>query len=93
MYYYTSKKILRYWFWFRFDAITQLRNRSTYAFLGNQFWRLSASGIEEGFPQSIESVWGIRGSIDAALTYGDITDLFKVSYTSKDRNLIYELLR
>ena len=70
---------------YRFDAVTQLINGSTYAFVDRQFWRLTNDGAEEGFPQSIQSVWGIPGTIDAALTIRERTDIFQVSRNIKKK--------
>ncbi|CAK8672150.1 unnamed protein product [Clavelina lepadiformis] len=63
----------------RFDAITRLTNGSTYAFLGQEFWRLNDQGADKGYPQKTASVWNIRGKIDAALSYNGYTDIFQGS--------------
>lgn len=55
-----------------------LSNGSTFAFKEGQFWKLNDKGMEKGYPQSISSQWGIRGKVDAALTYGRFTDFFQV---------------
>uniref|UniRef100_H2ZEY6 Peptidase metallopeptidase domain-containing protein n=1 Tax=Ciona savignyi TaxID=51511 RepID=H2ZEY6_CIOSA len=61
-------------------------NGSTYAFLGELFWRLNDNGADKGFPASIYSAWGIRGSVDAALTYKGVTNLFQGHRVHSFRN-------
>jgi len=58
--------------------VTTLANGSTYAFVNHEFWHLTNNGADEYYPQSTHSVWGIKGKIDAALTYSTHTDLFQV---------------
>nr|XP_002125302.1 matrix metalloproteinase-24 [Ciona intestinalis] len=70
----------------RFDAITRLSNGSTYAFQGDMFWRLNDQNVDEGFPASIRTVWGISGKIDAALTYNGNTDIFQGHKVHRFRN-------
>lgn len=70
----------------RFDAITMLSNGTTFAFKEGQFWRLNDKGMEKGYPQSMRSQWGLRGKVDAALTYGRFTDFFQGSMVRRYYN-------
>ncbi|KAG8450795.1 hypothetical protein GDO86_003166 [Hymenochirus boettgeri] len=51
-----------------FDAFTNLKNGSIYAFRGKYFYELDDKRALEGYPKLIKDVWGIDGPIDAALT-------------------------
>ncbi|XP_069471446.1 vitronectin [Ambystoma mexicanum] len=51
-----------------FDAFTDLKNGSIYAFRGKYFYELDEKKAREGYPKLIEDVWGIQGPIDAAFT-------------------------
>jgi len=51
------------------DAMVTLKNDTTYAFKGNQYWRLTDTSIEPGYPRSIRRDWGMPGNIDAAFTW------------------------
>lgn len=65
----------------RFDAITQIKNGSTYAFVGDMFWRINSQGVDPGFPKATKDIWvGFEGSVDAALSFGDTVDIFQVKH-------------
>ncbi|XP_044139837.1 vitronectin [Bufo gargarizans] len=51
-----------------FDAFTNLKNGSIYAFRGKYFYELDDHRALDGYPKLIKEVWGIEGPIDAALT-------------------------
>ncbi|NXL91166.1 VTNC protein, partial [Alectura lathami] len=51
-----------------FDAFTDLKNGSIYAFRGKYFYELDKSSVRPGYPKLISDVWGIEGPIDAAFT-------------------------
>ncbi|CAH2219973.1 Vitronectin [Pelobates cultripes] len=51
-----------------FDAFTNVKNGSIYAFRGKYFYELNDSKALEGYPKRIKDVWGIEGPIDAAFT-------------------------
>ncbi|XP_068126192.1 vitronectin [Hyperolius riggenbachi] len=51
-----------------FDAFTNLKNGSIYAFRGKYFYELDDNQALEGYPKLIKDVWGIEGPIDAAFT-------------------------
>ncbi|KAM4795236.1 vitronectin [Rhinophrynus dorsalis] len=51
-----------------FDAFTNLKNGSIYAFRGKYFYELDNKKALEGYPKLIKDVWGIEGPIDAAFT-------------------------
>ncbi|NWR36924.1 VTNC protein, partial [Tachuris rubrigastra] len=52
----------------RFDAFTDLKNGSLYAFRGKYFYELDKTSVRPGYPKLISEVWGIEGPIDAAFT-------------------------
>ncbi|OXB73387.1 UNVERIFIED_CONTAM: hypothetical protein H355_017041 [Colinus virginianus] len=52
----------------RFNAFTDLKNGSLYAFRGKYFYELDESSVRPGYPKLISDVWGIEGPIDAAFT-------------------------
>ncbi|KAJ1186321.1 hypothetical protein NDU88_003104 [Pleurodeles waltl] len=51
-----------------FDAFTDLKNGSIYAFRGKYFYELDEKKARDGYPKLIQDVWGIPGPIDAAFT-------------------------
>ncbi|NXP38590.1 VTNC protein, partial [Leiothrix lutea] len=51
-----------------FDAFTDLKNGSLYAFRGKYFYELDRTTVRPGYPKLISDVWGIEGPIDAAFT-------------------------
>ncbi|NXI60385.1 VTNC protein, partial [Chloroceryle aenea] len=51
-----------------FDAFTDLKNGSLYAFRGRYFYELDRTSVRPGYPKLISDVWGIEGPIDAAFT-------------------------
>ncbi|XP_063812210.1 vitronectin [Pseudophryne corroboree] len=51
-----------------FDAFTNLKNGSVYAFRGKYFYELDDKRALDGYPKLIKDVWGIEGPIDAAFT-------------------------
>ncbi|NXF94138.1 VTNC protein, partial [Eubucco bourcierii] len=51
-----------------FDAFTDLKNGSLYAFRGRYFYELDKTSVLPGYPKLISDVWGIEGPIDAAFT-------------------------
>ncbi|NWI96268.1 VTNC protein, partial [Pitta sordida] len=51
-----------------FDAFTDLKNGSIYAFRGKYFYELDRTSVRPGYPKLISEVWGIEGPIDAAFT-------------------------
>ncbi|NWR60337.1 VTNC protein, partial [Bucorvus abyssinicus] len=51
-----------------FDAFTDLKNGSLYAFRGRYFYELDETSVRPGYPKLISEVWGIEGPIDAAFT-------------------------
>ncbi|NXN96869.1 VTNC protein, partial [Rhinopomastus cyanomelas] len=51
-----------------FDAFTDLKNGSIYAFRGRYFYELDKTSVLPGYPKLISDVWGIEGPIDAAFT-------------------------
>ncbi|KFM06749.1 Vitronectin [Aptenodytes forsteri] len=64
-----------------FDAFTDLKNGSLYAFRGKYFYELDETSVRPGYPKLISDIWGIEGPIDAAFTRINCqgkTYLFKV---------------
>ncbi|XP_059827416.1 vitronectin-like [Hypanus sabinus] len=51
-----------------FDAFTDLKNGSIFAFQGKYFYELTNKGVADGYPKLIHDVWGVHGPIDAAFT-------------------------
>ena len=55
-------------------AFVWAKNRKTYFFSGNQYWRYNEykSEIEEGYPMDIRDRWrGVPGEITAGFTWSD----------------------
>uniref|UniRef100_A0A452ELN6 Vitronectin n=1 Tax=Capra hircus TaxID=9925 RepID=A0A452ELN6_CAPHI len=64
-----------------FDAFTDLKNGSLFAFRGLYCYELDEKAVRPGYPKLIRDVWGIEGPIDAAFTRFNCqgkTYLFKV---------------
>ncbi|XP_036264441.1 vitronectin [Pipistrellus kuhlii] len=51
-----------------FDAFTDLKNGSLFAFRGKYCYELDEYAVRPGYPKLIQDVWGIEGPIDAAFT-------------------------
>ncbi|KAL1779643.1 vitronectin [Sigmodon hispidus] len=51
-----------------FDAFTDLKNGSIFAFRGQYCYELDETAVKPGYPKLIRDVWGIEGPIDAAFT-------------------------
>ncbi|KAM4843145.1 vitronectin [Thomomys bottae] len=51
-----------------FDAFTDLKNGSVFAFRGQYCYELDEIAVRPGYPKLIRDVWGIDGPIDAAFT-------------------------
>lgn len=51
-----------------FDAFTDLKNGSLFAFRGQYCYELDEKAVKPGYPKPIQDVWGIEGPIDAAFT-------------------------
>lgn len=51
-----------------FDAFTQVKNGSMYAFRGQHFYELDDKEVKPGYPKLIKDVWGVEGPIDTAFT-------------------------
>ncbi|KAM5273468.1 vitronectin [Ctenodactylus gundi] len=51
-----------------FDAFTDLKNGSIFAFRGQYCYELDETTVRPGYPKLIRDVWGIEGPIDAAFT-------------------------
>ncbi|KAM6175095.1 vitronectin [Erethizon dorsatum] len=65
-----------------FDAFTDLKNGSIFAFRGQYCYELDEKAVRPGYPKLIRDVWGIEGPIDAAFTRNNCqgkTYLFKGS--------------
>ena len=54
----------------KLDAMVTVKNGDTYAFLGNNYWKLNESSVETGYPRPISEGWdGLPGNLDAAFTW------------------------
>ncbi|XP_026373485.1 vitronectin [Ursus americanus] len=51
-----------------FDAFTDLKNGSLFAFRGQYCYELDEEAVRPGYPKLIRDVWGVEGPIDAAFT-------------------------
>jgi len=52
------------------DTMVTLKTRVTYAFLGNQYWKLTETSVAPGYPRSISEDWGgLPGNLDASFTW------------------------
>ncbi|XP_037046819.1 matrix metalloproteinase-14 isoform X1 [Bradysia coprophila] len=54
----------------KIDTVFNTHDGATYAFKGNQYYKLTENAIAEGYPKLISQGWpGLPGNIDAAFTY------------------------
>ncbi|XP_035785470.1 stromelysin-3-like isoform X4 [Anopheles albimanus] len=54
----------------KIDAVFNTADGSTYAFKGNNYYKLTENAVAEGYPKKISEGWpGLPGNIDAAFTY------------------------
>jgi len=52
------------------DTLVTMKDSVTYAFLGSQYWKLTDTSVEPGYPRSISSDWdGLPGNLDASFTW------------------------
>lgn len=52
------------------DAMVTVKDKTTYAFKGSKYWRLTDDGVAKGYPRSISRDWdGLPSNIDAAFTW------------------------
>ncbi|MCQ7614261.1 hemopexin repeat-containing protein [Salmonella enterica] len=51
-----------------FNAFTDLKNGSLFAFRGQYCYELDEKAVRPGYPKLIRDVWGVEGPIDAAFT-------------------------
>ena len=59
----------------------------TYAFKGSKYWRLTSTGVEQGYPRPIRVGWkGVPDNLDAILPYEETNRIyfFKVGYGVTD---------
>jgi len=72
----------------RLDAIFMTEDKSSYVFIGSEYWKLSPTAVEYG-PKQISRDWqGLEADIDAAFTYKDnsATYFFKGNQYWKFKN-------
>ena len=54
----------------RVDAMVNVKNGDTYAFLSRNYWKLSQNTVEPGYPRLISEGWkGLPPDLDAAFTW------------------------
>lgn len=59
------------------DAFVTTKDRSTYVFRGEFYWKANGSGIFDGHPRLISKDWdGLPGYIDASMTWPRASTLF-----------------
>ena len=52
------------------DAMVTVKDKTTYAFKGRKYWRLTDDGVAKGYPRSISQDWdGLPSNLDAAFTW------------------------
>jgi len=52
------------------DTMVTMKNKVTYAFNGNKYWKLTETSVEPGYPRPISEGWkGLPGNLDAAFTW------------------------
>jgi len=52
------------------DTITTMEDDITYAFLGDQYWKLTDTSVAPGYPRSISENWdNLPGDLDASFTW------------------------
>lgn len=56
----------------KLDTIVTLENDTTYAFVGNKYWKLTETSVAPGYPRSISADWdGLPGNLDASFTWSN----------------------
>ena len=61
----------------KLDAMVTVKNGNTFAFLGNNYWKLTESSVEPGYPRPISEEWdGLPGNLDAAFTWTNEKNIF-----------------
>lgn len=54
----------------KIDAMFNTADGSTYAFKGDNYYKLTENAVADGYPKKIAEGWpGLKGNIDAAFTY------------------------
>eukprot|EP00092_Neocalanus_flemingeri_P005686 GFUD01006125.1.p1 GENE.GFUD01006125.1~~GFUD01006125.1.p1 ORF type:complete len:537 (+),score=132.98 GFUD01006125.1:388-1998(+) len=54
----------------KLDTMVTVKNGDTYAFLGNNYWKLTQTSVEPGYPRPIPEGWsGLPRDLDAAFTW------------------------
>jgi len=54
----------------KLDTMITDKNGKTYAFLGDEYWKLTQTSVEPGYPRKIKDGWnGLPDDIDAAFTW------------------------
>merc|ERR1711915_42430 len=54
------------------DTMITVKNGSTYAFLGDKYWKVGKKGIEAGYPKMISDGWkGLEDNPNAAFTWSN----------------------
>ena len=52
------------------DVMVTTKDKTTYAFKGSKYWRLTDDGVAKGYPRSISRDWdGLPSNLDAAFTW------------------------
>ena len=52
------------------DVMVTTKDKTTYAFKGTKYWRLTDDGVAKGYPRSISRDWdGLPSNLDAAFTW------------------------
>jgi len=54
----------------KLDTIVTMNNSETYAFLGDNYWKLTDTSVALGYPRSTSADWdGLPGNLDASFTW------------------------
>jgi len=54
------------------DTMVTMKNGVTYAFNGNNYWKLTETSVEPGYPRPVKEGWGgLPGNLDAAFTWNN----------------------
>jgi len=54
----------------KLDTMVTMKDSVTYAFLGDQYWKLTETSVEPGYPRSTSADWdGLPGNLDASFTW------------------------
>jgi len=54
----------------KLDTIVTMKDSVTYAFLGDQYWKLTETSVEPGYPRSTSEDWdGLPANLDASFTW------------------------